>query len=227
MQKFLSFCLILALALSLVACSGGQASETTAPNASAQPGEKTEGGAAADANAKADVAPGYVASAEPTNYVDIRMDSGAHIVIQLNPDVAPKTVENFKKLVNAGFYNGLGFHRVIDGFMIQGGDPKGDGTGGAEDKIVGEFEANGHKNSLKHVRGTVSMARAQDPNSASSQFFICNGDAPYLDGQYAAFGTCVLGMEEVDRIAKLPKDANDRPDKMPIMEKVQFVKPAA
>ena len=143
--------------------------------------------------------------------VVIEMENGGRIEIELDASAAPKTVANFKKLVGEGFYNGLIFHRVIPGFMIQGGDPQGNGMGGAKEKIVGEFRANGHNNPIKHTRGVISMARAYDPNSASSQFFIMHADAPHLDGQYAAFGKVVSGMEVVDEIASIPTDYSDRP----------------
>ena len=143
--------------------------------------------------------------------VVIEMENGGVIEIELNAAAAPKTVKNFEKLVSEGFYNGLIFHRVIPGFMIQGGDPQGTGMGGADEKIFGEFRANGFDNPLKHTRGVISMARAYNPNSASSQFFIMHSDAPHLDGQYAAFGKVVSGMEVVDEIASIPTDYNDRP----------------
>ena len=123
--------------------------------------------------------------------------------VELNPSVAPITVENFVKLANKGFYNGLTFHRVIKGFMIQGGCPKGNGTGGPGYCIKGEFYANGINNPLKHTRGVISMARAMDPDSAGSQFFIMHQDAPHLDGQYAAFGKVIKGIEVVDAIASV------------------------
>ncbi len=143
--------------------------------------------------------------------VVIEMENGQKIEIELYPDVAPITVKNFEKLVGEGFYDGLTFHRVIPGFMIQGGDPLGNGMGGAKENIKGEFRANGVNNTLKHTRGVISMARAFDPNSASSQFFIMHADAPHLDGQYAAFGKVVSGIEAVDEIASIPTDYNDRP----------------
>ncbi len=143
--------------------------------------------------------------------VVIEMENGGKIELELYPDAAPKTVKNFEKLVNDGFYDGLIFHRVIKGFMIQGGDPQGNGMGGAKEKIVGEFRANGYDNPIKHKRGVISMARAYDPNSASSQFFIMHEDAPHLDGQYAAFGRVISGMETVDEIASVPVGAGDRP----------------
>ena len=143
--------------------------------------------------------------------VVIEMENGGVIEIELDAAAAPKTVKNFEKLVGEGFYDGLIFHRVIPGFMIQGGDPQGTGMGGADEKIVGEFRANGWNNPLKHTRGVISMARAYNHNSASSQFFIMHADAPHLDGQYAAFGKVVSGMEVVDEIASIPTDYNDRP----------------
>ena len=155
--------------------------------------------------------------------VVIEMENGGKIELELSPEAAPKTVENFLKLVGEGFYDGLIFHRVIPGFMIQGGDPEGTGMGGAKNNIVGEFRANGHNNPLKHTRGVISMARAYDPNSASSQFFIMHADAPHLDGQYAAFGKVVSGMETVDEIASVPTDMRDRPKIAMRMKKVYIV----
>ncbi len=143
--------------------------------------------------------------------VIIEMENGAKIEIELYPEAAPITVANFEKLVGEGFYDGLTFHRVIPGFMIQGGDPLGNGMGGAKNNIKGEFRANGVKNDIKHVRGVISMARSYDPNSASSQFFIMHADAPHLDGQYAAFGKVVSGIEAVDEIASIPTDFRDKP----------------
>lgn len=134
-----------------------------------------------------------------TNKVMVEMKDGNTFTVELYPQFAPKTVSNFQKLVSEGFYNGLTFHRVIDDFMAQGGCPKGNGTGGSDENIVGEFAQNGFKeNTLKHERGVISMARAMNPNSASSQFFICYKDVPFLDGQYAAFGKVIDGMETVD-----------------------------
>ena len=139
------------------------------------------------------------------------MENGKEIEIELMPEFAPKTCANFEALVKRGFYDGLIFHRVIPGFMIQGGDPLGNGMGGAEENIVGEFRANGHNNALKHERGVISMARAFDPNSASSQLFLMHENAPNLDGQYAAFGKVVNGMDTVDEIASVATDFRDRP----------------
>ncbi len=143
--------------------------------------------------------------------VIIEMENGQKIKLELCPEAAPETVKNFESLVKRGFYDGLTFHRIIPGFMIQGGDPLGNGMGGAEKNIKGEFRANGHNNPIKHERGVISMARAFDPNSASSQFFIMNAVAPHLDGQYAAFGKVISGMDAVDEIASIPTDYNDRP----------------
>ena len=135
-------------------------------------------------------------------YVDSEgTEQTGDIVIKLRPDVAPITVENFESLVSSGFYDGLTFHRVYSGFMIQGGDPDGNGTGGSEKTIKGEFSANGVNNTLSHKRGVVSMARSSNYNSASSQFFICHADSTFLDGNYAAFGEVVSGMDVVDGIA--------------------------
>ena len=153
----------------------------------------------------------------------IEMENGKEIEIELMPEAAPKTCANFEALVKRGFYDGLIFHRVIPGFMIQGGDPLGNGMGGAEENIVGEFKANGYNNPIKHERGVISMARAFNPNSASSQFFIMHADAPHLDGQYAAFGKVVSGIEVVDEIASIPTDYSDRPKIAVRMKKVYIV----
>ena len=141
----------------------------------------------------------------------ITMQTGGKMVLELYPETAPITVENFKALADKGFYNGLIFHRVIEGFMIQGGCPDGTGMGGPGYTIKGEFPANGVKNDLKHKRGVISMARTSAPNSAGSQFFIMHKDAPYLDGQYAAFGKLTEGFEILDEIASIPTRAGDRP----------------
>lgn len=143
----------------------------------------------------------------------IEMKKGGQIKLELYPDKAPITVENFEKLVGEGFYDGLTFHRVISGFMIQGGCPNGTGTGGPGYHIKGEFSSNGVPNDIRHVRGVISMARAMDPNSAGSQFFIMHQDAPHLDGQYAAFGKVVEGMDVVDEIAAVATDSSDMPIK--------------
>ena len=143
--------------------------------------------------------------------VKIEMENGGIITLELDPAAAPITVANFEKLVKEGFYDGLIFHRVIAGFMIQGGDPTGTGMGGAAEKIKGEFAANGVPNPIKHKRGVISMARSSMPNSASSQFFIMHQDAPHLDGSYAAFGHVTSGIEVVDEIAECQTDFRDKP----------------
>jgi len=154
--------------------------------------------------------------------VTIEMEDGGKIVLELYPNKAPETVANFVDLVKKGFYNGLTFHRVISGFMIQGGDPQGTGTGGSDKTVKGEFAKNGFaQNDLKHVRGTISMARLpNNPNSATSQFFIVHKNAPNLDGDYAAFGMVTSGIEEVDQIAAVPKDSSDKPLTPVVMKKV-------
>ena len=152
--------------------------------------------------------------------VTIEMESGAVMSGELYPEIAPNTVNNFIALANSGFYDGVVFHRVIPGFMIQGGCPDGTGMGGPGWHIKGEFAANGVKNDLKHTRGVISMARAQMPDSAGSQFFIMHEDAPYLDGQYAAFGKVIEGMDVVDEIADTETDYSDRPVKEQKMKRV-------
>jgi peptidyl-prolyl cis-trans isomerase B (cyclophilin B) len=155
--------------------------------------------------------------------IQIEMENGDIIKLELYPEIAPKTVANFEKLVSEGFYDGLCFHRVISGFMIQGGDPVGNGTGGSKENIVGEFSSNGHKNTLSHKRGVISMARAQSLNSASSQFFIMHADGKFLDGQYAAFGMVTEGIEAVDKIASQKTDMRDKPKTPQIMKSVRII----
>lgn len=158
-----------------------------------------------------------------TKNILITMKNGDTIKAELYPEVAPITVQNFIDLANKKFYDGLTFHRVIEGFMIQGGCPKGDGTGGPGYGIKGEFASNGVKNDLKHTRGVLSMARSFLPNSAGSQFFIMHQDAPHLDGQYAAFGKVTEGMENVDKIATTPTTPGDQPITPQIIETIQVV----
>lgn len=156
--------------------------------------------------------------------VKITMQGGGVIELELYPDVAPITVANFKELVESSFYNGLTFHRIIKGFMIQGGDPLGNGMGGSDKNIKGEFMMNGVNNPLKHTRGVISMARAQHPDSASSQFFIMHEDAPHLDGAYAAFGKVVKGMEIVDEIAQTPVGFDGQSPKVtPVIESMEII----
>ena len=156
--------------------------------------------------------------------IRIEMDNGAIIDIELYPDKAPQTVANFEKLVSEGFYDGLTFHRIIRGFMIQGGDPEGTGMGGAKEKIYGEFASNGFpQNDLKHTKGVISMARSMAPNSASSQFFIMHEDAPHLDGSYAAFGKVVSGIDAVDEIACTRTGFGDRPVTPVVIKKMTII----
>lgn len=155
--------------------------------------------------------------------VIMKIKDYGEIEIELYKEIAPITVDNFVKLVKSGFYDGLTFHRVIKGFMIQGGCPNGNGTGGPGYQIKGEFSSNGVDNPLKHTKGIISMARAMDPNSAGSQFFIMHEDAPHLDGQYASFGKVVKGIEVLDKIASVKTDFRDKPLKPVIIESVRFI----
>ena len=152
--------------------------------------------------------------------VTFEMEDGSVFKAELYPEIAPNTVNNFVSLVSKGFYDGLIFHRVISGFMIQGGDPKGSGSGGPGYCIKGEFSANGFKNDLKHEKGVLSMARTMAPNSAGSQFFVMHEFSPHLDGQYAAFGKVIEGIDVVDKIASVRTDLNDRPRTPQKMKKV-------
>ena len=161
---------------------------------------------------------------ETKNYIaKIEVKDYGTITLKLDGKIAPITVQNFVDLAESGFYDGLTFHRIIKGFMIQGGCPIGNGTGGPGYTIHGEFASNGFKNDLKHTRGVLSMARAMDPNSAGSQFFIMPQDAPHLDGEYAAFGKVIEGMENVDKIAKTPTTFNDRPRNPQVIDTITLV----
>lgn len=156
--------------------------------------------------------------------VKVEMDDGSYFVMELYPEFAPKTVENFVELVNKGFYNGLTFHRIVPGFVIQGGCPEGTGMGGSDKNVKGEFASNGFEgNTLSHKKGVVSMARAMDKNSASSQFFVCLDDVTYLDGDYAAFGEVIEGMDTVERIAAEKTDMSDKPMTPVVMKNVTVV----
>lgn len=173
----------------------------------------------------------YVVSDEATNLVMINVKDYGIMVAELYPNKAPITVENFKNLISSNFYSGLIFHRVINGFVIQTGDPNGNGTGGSEETIKGEFKANGIKNDISHVRGVLSMARrGSDPeteetlNSASSQFYIVQNNATYLDGKYAGFGKLVSGYDVLDRIASVETNMNDKPLTDIVIENIKFVK---
>jgi len=155
--------------------------------------------------------------------VKITMENGDQMIAELYPEIAPKTVENFVSLVKKGFYNGLIFHRVIPGFMIQGGDPEGTGYGGPGYGIYGEFAMNGFKNDLSHTAGVLSMARSSDPNSAGSQFFIMVASANYLDGQYAGFGKLLEGLDVARRIVMVPTDMADKPLSPQVMKTVEMI----
>ena len=166
---------------------------------------------------------GITDSDKETDYVLITVEGYGEMLVRLFPDVAPETVKNFKKLVGQGFYNGLIFHRVIEDFMIQGGDPEGTGMGGSDQTIKGEFAKNGFENNLSHKRGVISMARSNKPDSASSQFFIMHKDTSYLDGQYASFGFVVYGLDTVDKIAAVNTNDNDKPLEDVVITSIKFV----
>ena len=210
MKKLISLLTLLAiLTATLVACKReAEAPEDTSTTAPAQNAVKFQ-----DIDLSSVVNFDAVTVSETaTDYVLLDVADYGKILIRLYPDVAPKTVANFKSLVAEGFYDGLIFHRVIEDFMIQGGDPQGTGMGGSPNNIKGEFKKNGFENNLKHVRGVVSMARrGDDMNSASSQFFICHQNYASGNGSYAAFGYVVYGMNVVDKIAKVSTDSNDKP----------------
>lgn len=162
---------------------------------------------------------------------EIKVKDKGVIKLELDADEAPITVTNFVKLADSGFYDGLTFHRILEGFMIQGGDPMGDGSGGSEETIIGEFSENGRVNSIKHERGVISMARAKDPNSASSQFFIVHQDSPHLNGKYAAFGHVTEGMDIVDELAKTPVVDSESgfvlKENQPIIESIKIIREEA
>lgn len=183
----------------------------------AKDSEKTEGKTAKETQETKD----YASKVKENPIVTITMSNDEKIVIELEPTVAPNTVANFIALVKDGFYDGLIFHRVIPDFMIQGGDPKGNGTGGPDYSIDGEFTSNGFENNMKHERGVISMARSDVPNSAGSQFFIMVKEASHLDGKYAAFGKVIAGMETVDAIVGAERDATNKPLEDQQMKKVE------
>ena len=190
MRKLLSVCLAALLVLSLAGCGKTSVVGITTTSKAPAANEESQG--------------------VGTHHAEIEIQDYGTITVELDGDAAPITVQNFMDLANAGFYDGLTFHRIIAGFMMQGGDPNGNGTGGSENTIKGEFSANGVENPLSHTRGAISMARAQDPDSASSQFFICHADSTFLDGQYACFGYVTDGMDVVDAVceAAQPTDEN-------------------
>lgn len=218
MKKKFSFLLVLAvLVMGLSACGGSKSdttSETKAPKA-------TE---TAEATKKPE---SKTTDTKGKHHAKIKVKDYGTIEVELDGDTAPITVANFIKLVNDKFYDGLTFHRIISGFMIQGGDPLGNGTGGSDETIKGEFSSNGVENNISHKRGVISMARSSDPDSASSQFFIMHQDSTYLDGEYAAFGKVTKGMKVVDKICEdaTPTDGNGTIEKadQPVIESIRMV----
>ena len=226
MKKVLALVLIMGLALTLLLACNGDEEETA--NDTTQENNATQEAPPAvpetlefPAEEPADLWEGEMTK------VKIEIEDYGDIIVELNKDAAPITVENFLGLVNDGFYDGVGFHRIIEDFMIQGGDPDGTGMGGSAENIKGEFTANGVMNPIQHVRGVISMARAQHPDSASSQFFIVHQDSTFLDGEYAAFGRVVEGMDVVDKIATTvpaePGSGAVAPENHPIMTRVSVV----
>lgn len=218
MKRFL--CLILAMLMTLLvftSCKKEDAEET---------GETHVAPAASDIDmSEISSLDGVTESGEPTDYVLIKIEGFGDVLVRLYPDVAPDTVENFKKLVSEKFYDGLIFHRVMKNFVIQGGDPDGNGSGGSAETVYGEFKSNGFENNLPHKRGVVAMARTEDPNSASSQFYICHKDSgvAQLDGEYASFGYVVYGMDTVDKITKVSVNEDDKPLKDVVITSIRFV----
>ena len=218
MKKKFSFLLVLAvLVMGLSACGGSKSdttSETKAPKA-------TE---TAEATKKPE---SKTTDTKGKHHAKIKVKDYGTIEVELDGDTAPITVANFVKLVNEKFYDGLTFHRIMSGFMIQGGDPLGNGTGGSDETIKGEFSSNGVENNISHKRGVISMARSSEPDSASSQFFIMHQDADYLDGQYAAFAKVTKGMSVVDKICEdvTPTDGNGTVEKadQPVIESIRMV----
>lgn len=211
MKKHIRNIIVALMTLSLImlaGCSGGESEQAETPETSQ---------------------PELVKAADPIgiHHAEIEIEGYGTVSVELDGDTAPVTVQNFMDLANAGFYDGLKFHRIIDGFMIQGGDPNGDGTGGSGQNIVGEFAANGYENNIAHTKGVISMARAQDPDSASSQFFIMVADAPHLDGMYAAFGHVTDGQDAVDKIAADAEPLDDNgtiaPEDMPVITSVKII----
>lgn len=231
-KNVLSLPVIIAAVIALIAVAGivvacvfllQQPSETNASQDASQ--------AASSAPSANESKPSYAETSyeekEEYPYVQIEMEDGGKIVLELYPEIAPITVQNFLDLAGSGFYDGLIFHRVMSGFMIQGGDPEGTGYGGSEKTIKGEFSENGVENNLSHQRGVISMARSKSMDSASSQFFICHADASAsLDGKYAAFGRVVSGMDVVDKIASVETNSKDRPLIEQKMKKVTVLKSA-
>ena len=216
-EKWSLIGIILVLILALTACGGAKTENT----AEAGKEEAQETGSE-EAGAEEILTP-----SAGLRHIEIEIEDYGTVALELDPGEAPVTVENFIKLAESGFYNGLTFHRIIDGFMIQGGDPLGNGTGGSDETIKGEFKDNGVENSISHKKGVISMARSQDPDSASSQFFITVADSEFLDGQYAAFGYVTEGQEIVDKIAKdaKPTDNNGTipADEQPVIKEIRVI----
>ena len=232
MKKYAIVFVILTLSLLLAACGSDGAqtsltSATAAPAATEAPAPTEEPAPAPTEEPAATEAPAAEPAPAEAVTVEITVRDYGVIRLELDPAAAPATVANFVALAESGFYDGLTFHRIMDGFMIQGGDPTGTGYGGSEENIPGEFAANGFDNPISHVKGVISMARAQDYNSASSQFFITEDDATFLDGLYAAFGRVTEGMDVVERIAgeARPTDNNGSisPEDQPVMESVKIL----
>ena len=207
MRKLLSICLAALLVLSLAGCGKTSVVGITTTSKAPAANEESQG--------------------VGTHHAEIEIQDYGTITVELDGDAAPITVQNFMDLANAGFYDGLTFHRIISGFMMQGGDPNGNGTGGSENTIKGEFSSNGVENTLSHTRGAISMARSQNPDSASSQFFICHADSTFLDGQYACFGYVTDGMDVVDAVceAAQPTDGNGTipADQQPIITAIRVI----
>ena len=207
MRKLLSVCLAALLVLSLAGCGKTSVVGITTTSKAPAANEESQG--------------------VGTHHAEIEIQDYGTITVELDGDAAPITVQNFMDLANAGFYDGLTFHRIISGFMMQGGDPNGNGTGGSENTIKGEFSSNGVENTLSHTRGAISMARSQNPDSASSQFFICHADSTFLDGQYACFGYVTDGMDIVDAVceAAQPTDGNGTipADQQPVITAIRVI----
>ena len=214
MKKKFSFLLVLAvLVMGLSACGSSKSDTTSETKATKAPKATETAEVTKEPESK-------TTDTKGKHHAKIKVKDYGTIEVELDGDTAPITVANFIKLVNEKFYDGLTFHRIMSGFMIQGGDPLGNGTGGSDETIKGEFSSNGVENNISHKRGVISMARSSDPDSASSQFFIMHKNAPHLDGAYAAFGKVIEGQDIVNKIAATQTDYSDRPLKKQIMKKV-------
>ena len=228
MKKIISLFLCAFMCVMFVACDKQQDEKPNIKTTTTTTGTQKSVFATVDAKLTPSVDREGVKADADHPIVCITVKNVGDITLQLDGTQAPITVANFISLIEDGFYNGLTFHRIIDGFMIQGGDPEGTGIGGSDTTIKGEFSANGVNNTISHTRGVISMARSQDMNSASSQFFICDADSPHLDGQYAAFGYVLKGMNVVDYIADnaVVQDANGTvlSQNQPVIEKIEVVK---